>query len=304
MWRGCEEEGTQLQRGMNYRLPSGRSVILMSRRTNAPYRDQVVDDGQEPRAAAIRVVREVLAPTLRLRRSLGSVIRGETAQILDLTTEQVQVLELLRNQRRALIAGCAGSGKTVLAVEKARQLSAEGMRVLLLCYNKRLAEQLEQETQDWEQVMAVHFHRLAIGLIRQAEIELDWNTEDPNYWEKTVPEKMVDAIVEDIDRYDAVIVDEGQDFAASWCPPLQWLLSDEKDGIFYVFMDDNQRLYDRPSEIPIDTDTYHAVNESPLRSVVVEEPVSGRAPVRPASLLGVLRARTRAPPGRGTAGPV
>jgi len=214
------------------------------------------DDGQAPRAAAIRVVREVLAPTLRLRRSLGSVIQGEQVQILDLTTEQTQVLDLLRNQRRALIAGCAGSGKTVLAVEKARQLSAEGLRVLLLCYNKRLAERLEQETRDCEQVTATHFHRLAVGLIREAKIELEWNTEDPDYWEKTVPETMVDAIVELPDRYDAVIVDEGQDFAAAWWLPLQWLLADEKNGILYVFMDDNQRLYDRPREIPIDTEPF------------------------------------------------
>ena len=41
----CGEESTQLQRGMNFKLPSGRTVVLMSRRKNAPYRDQVVDDG-------------------------------------------------------------------------------------------------------------------------------------------------------------------------------------------------------------------------------------------------------------------
>jgi hypothetical protein len=214
------------------------------------------DDGQAPGDAAIGVVRAVLAPTLSLRRSLGSAIRGETEQILNLTTEQVQGLDLLRNQRRAVIAGCAGSGKTVLAVEKARQLSAEGLRVLLLCYNKRLAERLGQEVEDCESITAVHFHRLAIGLIRQAAIELDWDTEDPDFWEKTVPEKMVDAIADIPDRYDAVIVDEGQDFAASWWSPLQWLLADEENGIFYVFMDDNQRLYDRPSEIPISTEPF------------------------------------------------
>ena len=42
----CTEENTQLQRGMNYRLPSGRTVILMSRRPNAPYVDRVEDEGR------------------------------------------------------------------------------------------------------------------------------------------------------------------------------------------------------------------------------------------------------------------
>ncbi len=41
----CTREGTQLQRGMNFRLGPNHSVVLMSRRTNAPYRDRVMDDG-------------------------------------------------------------------------------------------------------------------------------------------------------------------------------------------------------------------------------------------------------------------
>lgn len=43
----CDREGMQtLQRGMNFRLRSDYSVVLMSRRTNAPYRDRILDDGE------------------------------------------------------------------------------------------------------------------------------------------------------------------------------------------------------------------------------------------------------------------
>lgn len=41
----CQREGTSLQRGMNFRLKGRHSVILMSVRPNAPYRDKVQDDG-------------------------------------------------------------------------------------------------------------------------------------------------------------------------------------------------------------------------------------------------------------------
>jgi hypothetical protein len=214
------------------------------------------DDGGAPGAAGLSVVREMLAPTLRLRRTMGSVIEREADQILELTEEQVRVIDLLRHQRRAAIAGCAGSGKTVLAVEKARQLSEEGLHVLLLCYNRRLAERLEKEVEAFDNVTAVNFHRLAMGLIRQAELELEWDTADPDFWEKTVPEVMVEAITQSSDRFDAIVVDEGQDFAASWWDPIQWLLANEDDGILYVFMDNNQRLYDRPSGIPIESAPY------------------------------------------------
>ncbi len=42
----CSAEGAQLQRGMNFRLKSGRTVILMSRRANAPYKDSINPDGK------------------------------------------------------------------------------------------------------------------------------------------------------------------------------------------------------------------------------------------------------------------
>ena len=42
----CAEEGVSLQWGMNFQLRSGRTVILMSRRTGAPYRDRVEEDGR------------------------------------------------------------------------------------------------------------------------------------------------------------------------------------------------------------------------------------------------------------------
>lgn len=41
----CQREGTNLQKGMNFQLRNGYSVILMSVRENAPYRDRFEDDG-------------------------------------------------------------------------------------------------------------------------------------------------------------------------------------------------------------------------------------------------------------------
>jgi len=43
----CQAENVQaLQRGMNYRLNPNYSVILMSQRRNAPYKDTIVNDGK------------------------------------------------------------------------------------------------------------------------------------------------------------------------------------------------------------------------------------------------------------------
>ncbi|MEN8209443.1 MAG: HNH endonuclease, partial [Candidatus Fermentibacteria bacterium] len=41
----CQKEGTSLQKGMNFRLKGNHSVILMSVRENAPYEDEITEDG-------------------------------------------------------------------------------------------------------------------------------------------------------------------------------------------------------------------------------------------------------------------
>jgi hypothetical protein len=95
-----------------------------------------------------------------------------------------------------------------------------------------------------------------MATIKRAELELDWDVDAQELWDRQVPERLVDAIVATEERYDAVVVDEGQDFAASWWSPIQWLLEDEEDGIVYIFMDNNQRLYDRSRELPIDSEPF------------------------------------------------
>lgn len=42
----CQAEGVNLQRGMNYRLKGGLSVILMSLRAGAPYADRIEENGK------------------------------------------------------------------------------------------------------------------------------------------------------------------------------------------------------------------------------------------------------------------
>ena len=43
----CSRENMALQRGMNFRPPPAMGIILMSRRPNAPYNDDMSDDGSE-----------------------------------------------------------------------------------------------------------------------------------------------------------------------------------------------------------------------------------------------------------------
>lgn len=44
-WEMCSRQGMSLQRGMYFRTPPTHGIILMSRRSNAPYADEMSTDG-------------------------------------------------------------------------------------------------------------------------------------------------------------------------------------------------------------------------------------------------------------------
>lgn len=74
----CGREGLSLQRGMNFRAGTGYSIILMSRRSNAPYLDRIEDNGatliyeghDEPRTARLPNPKSVDQPATTYRGSL------------------------------------------------------------------------------------------------------------------------------------------------------------------------------------------------------------------------------------------
>ncbi len=61
-----------------------------------------------------------------------------------MTNQQSAILEFLGEQPTAAIHGPAGTGKTLLAVEKARSLSRSGHNTLYLCLNEFLLESLRK----------------------------------------------------------------------------------------------------------------------------------------------------------------
>ncbi len=62
----CHEWSTSLQRGMNFRIRPDCSVILMSRRSNAPYKDRIEEDGRVLVYEGHDVARTALNPNPKL----------------------------------------------------------------------------------------------------------------------------------------------------------------------------------------------------------------------------------------------
>lgn len=194
---------------------------------------------------------KTLSPSVDLPPLLSVEIEEQAQEQERLTREQFSMLDFLGRHRRAAISGCAGSGKTMLAYEKARRLAEQDFKVLLTCFNVALAERLLWESEGTRpaNLTIVNFHRLADELVQQAGFTTGpYNT---TYFEKILPERLVEAVDKLGAQFDAIVVDEGQDFNDNWWLPLQCLLHDPDQGILYVFFDDNQNIYQGTEQIPL-----------------------------------------------------
>lgn len=187
----------------------------------------------------------------------------EQAQLIRLTEEQYTILDSLNRQRRMVIGGFAGSGKTMLAVEKAMRLARAGFRVLLTCYNKRLATDLRRSLAEnpllWTGLDIYHFHDLCTKLAKEYGIPLPSSDTEETYFDRDLPDLLLKVSQFRFARYDAIIVDEAQDFHTYWWRPLQALLRDPDHGIFYLFFDENQRLYQQQPTLPFDSPSFSLI---------------------------------------------
>ena len=183
------------------------------------------------------LINKVLAPSFNLI-SLSEMKADHSRQVFKLMLkEQVALLNYLDEQNSAVINGMAGTGKTVMAIEKARRHADQGERVLFLCYNYFLKEHL-QSVYNHENISFYTIDGLACKLC---------NTSTPDY--NRLQEVLSDMYGGEF-PYQHVIIDEGQDFGKNELDEINIvtllkenvLADEEKNGTFYLFYDKNQMV--------------------------------------------------------------
>lgn len=195
---------------------------------------------------------DAIAPEL-LPDEVQFEVDAQAEEIRLLTVEQEDVLEAIREFPRARVIGGAGTGKTVLALRKARQLARDGRRVALMCYTVGLAKSFEREVATWpprdRPAYVGTFHDLAF-----AWGATDGDRKDPRFWEEDLPEQLrVRAEAREVtEKFDVAVIDEAQDFGDSWWDAVTACLRDGDDGGLFVFLDDGQKLFTRHGRAPID----------------------------------------------------
>ena len=157
-----------------------------------------------------------------------------------LLDEQKNVLDFMIEQKTAAVNGAAGTGKTMVALEKARRNADAGERVLFLCYNIRLKQYLEENFKN----SYIDFYTIDGYACRIC------NTDKPDYAQ--LCEKLIEISESGTFRYKHIIVDEGQDFGIDSIEEndviqlLKELVTEDPiNGSFYVFYDRLQLVQSR-----------------------------------------------------------
>jgi superfamily I DNA/RNA helicase len=186
--------------------------------------------------------RKVLQPTFRVKPSLKLQIAQNDDTFVRLTEEQNKVYNgVLKTNRRALIEGYAGTGKTFLALHRAAELGRDGHRTLFLCFNRHLATYASQQAEDVPNLTVSTFHHLAKQAAARTPGLRFPDRPDQEFWTTGAATLLLDAAERTGLSYDAILVDEAQDFQDAWWVAVQSLLAE--DGYFYVFTDPGQNIY-------------------------------------------------------------
>jgi hypothetical protein len=196
-----------------------------------------------------------LMPKLRLMRCASAEVSAEHHRIVQITLDQRATLLGLLENDRVLVEGTAGSGKTLLALEFALTLAARGERVLFLCFNRQLCSWLQEQVKHDSRTLQMGgrlevstFHAHARSLAKRARVGFDVPASgEQSFWDDEVPLIMEQALEVlnsrgQSESFDAVVVDEAQDFAPDWWVTIESLSRAGRAGRLYAFLDLNQSL--------------------------------------------------------------
>ena len=223
------------------------------RKHKRDYRGLTVTEMQE--------ARQILRPDVETALSLGGYLTGLDDRLVQLTSEQIRASRRMAANPRTVVRGAAGTGKSVIALDRALQLGEAGCQVLYLCFNRLLAAHVRMglERSRDERLVQVHsVHALYRKLVEDAGLlsrlrDLDEGASD--FFGKRFPELAAEALCEiPQDGWDALVVDEAQDLLTpEHLDVFDLLLRDGLSrGCWHLFLDPQQNIYGEATQAAVE----------------------------------------------------
>ncbi len=190
---------------------------------------------ENPTESMIKEIVDVIAPEFGVFASVTSTRAAKAAMFHRLTAEQSFLLDYLDEQDEAAIHGFAGTGKTCLAMEKAKKLADDG-KTVFLCYNSFLKDNLREKEENQKRNLSIS--NLDSLYKQKTGKALDYDNLSKSEINSILSQFLREWKENGI-SYKHFIIDEGQDFYGEHLQLLHEIAKAQK-GAFYVFYDRNQ----------------------------------------------------------------
>lgn len=173
----------------------------------------------------------------------GEDVANDLCKIEQLTRQQFASLKGIFQLPNVAVIGPAGSGKTVLAIWRLQALIEHGQRAIYVCYNRTLADNLRLRNPDYADFIW-NIDRFFLDFCPESRYLVG----QESFHREVLPSLVMNKAHE-LNKFEAIIVDEGQDFSEEQVIALLELLLAE--GTWAFFADWRQDLYGMNSTVPI-----------------------------------------------------
>jgi len=217
----------------DYRVVNVEGVgIDMDRTVDAAAKDQLaarieqlLGPGAAPADTLDEVVQRFFDQCFHIQPDVGAFVSTQEQTftcMLEGLDDVIAKLEFAPFRLR--VVGTAGCGKTQLTLSHCERLVAAGRHPLLLCFNRPLADLLQPLAPAGVTVDTYYgFCKSTLEALTGVTIT---PTDDESFW-RDLQDRLVAAEIPDEYRFDALVVDEGQDFHAAWWEILELFLTDD-----------------------------------------------------------------------------
>jgi len=218
----------------------------------------------------INAIRYHLFPEVRISAEFKPPVPYQDQLLLslhDIKTMDLHQENLAKQigDKNRLIRGVAGSGKTLILASRAKLLTKEhpDWKILILCYNISLANSIQQMVthmlNEPEDLFDFDFTSESVDVQKNNKNVIvrnfhAWLKNDLRIKEQQISDMIVklenhEAI---LPKYDAVLIDEGQDFEPDWLRLVSLLINEETQSLLLV-EDRAQSIYKRKRSYVQDT---------------------------------------------------
>ncbi len=145
---------------------------------------------------------------------LSTKVEYSENAIIKLTEEQYRCIDGLRGNRRCLINGAAGTGKTILAIKNAKESIVGGKKVAFFCYNLLLEKELKRHFEK-DEIMPQYVGSLTKYienmLVNAGVVDFNGVTDYKQFYAEELPSMALDYLAKNPVKFDKIILDEAQD---------------------------------------------------------------------------------------------